>query len=76
MTTMNISLPEDLKAFVDSESKARGYMSSSEYIRGLIRNQQDIARLKQMIDDGEASGDERPADDAYFAELRARIEKV
>jgi antitoxin ParD1/3/4 len=35
--TMNISLTEDLKSFVDSRIKARGYSSGSEYMRDLVR---------------------------------------
>ena len=33
MTTMNISLPENLKGFVDSQVQIGGYSTSSEYIR-------------------------------------------
>ena len=39
MSTMNISLPEELKDFVDSQVK-RGYGTSSEYVRELIRKDQ------------------------------------
>ena len=38
MQTMNISLPEPLKAFVDSQIAAGRYSSVSEYVRGLIRD--------------------------------------
>jgi antitoxin ParD1/3/4 len=45
MSTLNISLPQDLKAVVDREVKRGGFASHSEYIRALIRNeQQRIAR--------------------------------
>ncbi len=37
MSTMNISLPETLKAFVDDQIAERGYGTSSEYVRVLIR---------------------------------------
>ncbi|MEW6627225.1 MAG: type II toxin-antitoxin system ParD family antitoxin, partial [Pseudomonadota bacterium] len=33
MSTMNISLPETLKAFVDEQVVGRGYGTSSEYVR-------------------------------------------
>lgn len=39
--TMNISLTEDLKFFVDARIKARGYSSASEYVRDLIRRDQE-----------------------------------
>ena len=43
--TMNISLSDDLKAFVDTRVKSKGYSSSSEYVRDLLRR--DEERLKE-----------------------------
>ena len=40
MTTMNISLPEDMKAFIDAQLNREGYASASEYLRNLIRDAQ------------------------------------
>jgi Arc/MetJ-type ribon-helix-helix transcriptional regulator len=37
MGTMNISLPDSLKAFVDEQVSQRGYGTSREYVRELIR---------------------------------------
>lgn len=36
MTTMNISLPDSLKDFVDEQVNQRGYGTSSEFVRELI----------------------------------------
>ena len=66
MSTMNISLPETLKSFVDSQVATRGYGTSSEYVRELIRKDQDVQRLRQMILDGAASPIIGEANDAYF----------
>ncbi len=52
MTTMNISLPDDMKAFVDQQVRARGYMSSSEYIRDLVRRAKDIDDFRALIQEG------------------------
>ena len=41
MSTMNISLPDTLKSFVDDQVKSGGYGTSSEYVRELIRKDQD-----------------------------------
>ena len=41
MTTMNVSLPEELKAFVDAQAERGGYGSTSEFVRDLIRREQD-----------------------------------
>jgi antitoxin ParD1/3/4 len=40
MTTMNISLPEDMKAFIEFQMSQEGYASASEYLRALIRDDQ------------------------------------
>ena len=37
MSTMNISLPDTLKSFVDEQVSQRGFGTSSEYVRELIR---------------------------------------
>lgn len=71
MSTMNISLPEELKDFVDEQVK-RGYGTSSEYVRELIRNDQDQLRLRELLLAGAASSPTAPADAAYFKRLRNR----
>ncbi|MEY3600906.1 MAG: Antitoxin ParD4 [Armatimonadota bacterium] len=37
MTTMNVSLPEKLKVYVNGPVESGGYGTASEYVRGLIR---------------------------------------
>lgn len=70
MATMNISLPDELKQFIDSQVSEHGYGSSSEYLRDLIRKQRDVERLRNMLLEGANSGPGREVDDAFFAELR------
>ena len=73
MTTMNISLPEALKDFVDDQVGARGYSTSSEYVRELIRKDRDRQRLRGLLLEGAASPREAEADSGYFDRLRARV---
>ena len=40
MTTMNISLPDEIKAFVEAQLAQNGFASASEYLRALIRDDQ------------------------------------
>lgn len=40
MTTMNISLPDEMKAFVEAQMSQDGYASASEYFRTLVREAQ------------------------------------
>ena len=69
---MNISLPEMLKAFVDEQVSQRGYGTSSEYVRELIRKDQDRLHLRGLLLAGAASAPAAPADAAYFDALRRR----
>jgi antitoxin ParD1/3/4 len=41
MTTLNISLPESLKTFVEDQVTSGGYSTVSEYVRSLIRDAQE-----------------------------------
>jgi antitoxin ParD1/3/4 len=72
MSTMNISLPESLKAFVDERVAGGGYGASSEYVRQLIRKDLDRQRLRGVLLDGASSTATAAADPAYFASLRRR----
>lgn len=75
MSTMNISLPEALKAFVDKQVSERGYGTSSEYLRELIRKDQDRTRLRGMLVKGAASRPGPEAGPEYFEGLRSSLRK-
>lgn len=49
MTTMNISLPEEMKAFIEAQMEEQGYASASEYLRALIREAQR-RRARQALE--------------------------
>ena len=71
MGTMNISLSESLKSFVDERVSEGGYGISSEYVRELIRKDQDRLQLRGLLLAGAASSPAAtPADSSYFEELR------
>jgi antitoxin ParD1/3/4 len=73
MSTMNISLPETMKSFVDDQVNKRGYSTSSEYVRELIRKDQDRQNLRGLLLAGAASAPATPADTDYFESLRDRV---
>ncbi|MEA3276884.1 MAG: type II toxin-antitoxin system ParD family antitoxin [Pseudomonadota bacterium] len=73
MSTMNISLPDSLKAYVDEQVAGRGFGTSSEYVRELIRKDQDRQNLRALLLDGAGSAPTAPADKAYFDALRGRV---
>lgn len=76
MSTMNISLPDALKSFVDEQVSQRGYGTSSEYVRELIRRDQDRQQLRGLLLEGAASAPTAPASSAYFEELRAQVRQA
>jgi antitoxin ParD1/3/4 len=71
MSTMNISLPEQLKAYVDEQVSTRGYGTSSEYLRELIRADMDRQRLRALLLDGAASPLISGSSTSALEELRA-----
>lgn len=50
MTTLNISLPEDLRAVVDAQVSSGRYSTHSEYLRTLIRQDQDRLARQRLED--------------------------
>ena len=76
---MNISLTDDLKAFVDARIPARGYNSASEYVRDLVRRDEERAseeRFKALIQAGLDSPVDPRSWEEHRAELHVRIESA
>jgi antitoxin ParD1/3/4 len=73
MSTMNISLPDSLKAFVSKRIKSGRYGTSSEYLRELIRKDQERLDLRQLLLEGLRSPPVGPANKAYWASKRRQI---
>ena len=74
-TTMSFALPEALRSYIDERVQSGEYGNTSEYLRELIRrDQQTMAerRLRELIADGLASGEARPATDDVIDELHQR----
>lgn len=76
MATMNISLPDPLKAFVEAQVEGRGYGTNSEFVRELIRHEQARHELREMVVGGMTSGDGSTANSDYFERLRHRARGV
>ena len=76
MSTMNISLPEALRAFVDEQVRERGYGTSSEYVRDLLRRERDRIELRRTLLEAAASPPGEPIEPSYFDGLRAQVRRV
>jgi antitoxin ParD1/3/4 len=74
-TTMSFALPDELRRYIDDRVRSGEYGNTSEYLRELIRrDQQHVAerRLRDLIADGLESGDGRPATADVIDEIRQR----
>ena len=76
-TTMNISLPEELKEFARRRAAEKAYSNPSDYVRALIREDQKRSqeeRLEALLLEGLASGEAEALDlEAIRREVRERL---
>ena len=77
MATMIVSLPDAMKAWVERQAEDGRYGDASDYIRDLIRRDQErekaIAEMRAFVAEGIASGPGEPFDrEAFRAERRAQ----
>ena len=76
MASMNISLPEPMREWVEQQTKGGRYDTASEYVRDLIRHDQDraakIANMQRLVDEALASGLSDKTLDEIFDEARER----
>lgn len=77
MATMNISLPDAMKDWAETQAESGRYANASDYVRDLIRRDQDrvgkIARLQALITEGVASKDSGPLDvEGFLAKKNKR----
>jgi antitoxin ParD1/3/4 len=76
METMNISLPEPLKDFVEQQVVQGGYGTASEYVRALIRDDQKRKaeeRLEALLLQGLDSGDAKEMTKKEWAAMRRTV---
>ena len=73
--TMSFALPESMRDYIDERVRSGDYGNTSEYLRDLIRqDQQEQAarRLRDLITDGLESGPAVPLTKRRVAGLRER----
>jgi putative addiction module CopG family antidote len=78
MTTVTISLPDSLRAFVDAQLASKGYGNVSEYFRSLLRDAQakeEDARLEALLLEGLASK-RIPLDDDFRKRLEFKTDQI
>jgi antitoxin ParD1/3/4 len=60
MATMNVSLPDGMKEWVEQQSRSDGYSNASDYVRDLIRQDRErtlrIGHMQKQVNEGIGSG--------------------
>lgn len=75
MATMNISLPDQMREWVEAQAKSGRYGNASDYMRDLIRHDQEremkIAHMQKLVDEARAGGLSKLS----FAEMKAEARR-
>jgi antitoxin ParD1/3/4 len=77
MATMNVSIPDPMKAWVEERTRGGSFSNTSDYVRHLIRRDQErsqaVAQLQAAITEGLESGEPRPFEaSAFKARMRSK----
>ena len=76
MTSLNISLPQTMKDFVEGQLDASGFSTPSEYIRSLIREDQKRwaeDKLEALLLEGLNSGEQIEITPEYCERKRKQL---
>ena len=75
MATMNISLPDPMKEWVENQTSTGRFSNTSDVVRDLVRREQErqaaIAELQALIKEGDDSG----LTDATLEDIRAEVKQ-
>ena len=72
---MSFALPSGMRDYIDERVRSGTYGNTSEYLRDLIRRDQEEQarqRLRGLVEEGLASGPGRPLKPADWADLRKK----
>lgn len=77
MATMNISLPDPMRDWIQTQIQDGKYSSSSDYVRDLIRRDQEVRQQQQILQDaiteGLKSGISNRSMEELLKEAQARL---
>jgi antitoxin ParD1/3/4 len=73
LTTMNISLPEGLRAFIAKQVRQGGYTSASEYLRHLVRTAQETVEIETKLLAALEQGRPLRIDERYWRDKDSRV---
>ena len=74
MATMNVSLPDPMRSWVEAQTKDGRYSNVSDYVRDLIRKeqvrQQAVDEIQTLVDEGTEGGEPRDFEMGAFIERK------
>ncbi|MCC7142210.1 MAG: type II toxin-antitoxin system ParD family antitoxin [Candidatus Eisenbacteria bacterium] len=76
MTNLNVSLPEPMRSWIEAQVAGGRYGNASEYVRELIRRDQERQaeeRLDQLLLEGLSSGPATPMTPEDWADIRKQV---
>jgi len=79
MASLNVNMPKDLREFVDRRTDKGGFGTPTEYVRHLIRKDQDEEgerELERLLLEGLKSGNARGDVKRLFKRLHARVDEL
>jgi antitoxin ParD1/3/4 len=80
MATMNISLPQQMKEWVEAQTEDGRYANASDFVRDMIRREQEkvekIAKLRELVEEARESGYTTIRRDEFLAELKERARNM
>ncbi|HTH79311.1 MAG TPA: type II toxin-antitoxin system ParD family antitoxin [Ramlibacter sp.] len=74
-TTMSFALPDEMRSYIDLRVRSGEYGNTSEYMRDLVRRDQEEQakkRLRELVEEGLRSGPGRTFTPQVAAELKKR----
>lgn len=75
MATMNVSLPDEMKNWVEGQAQTGRYSNASDYVRDLIRHDQErkdkIAHMQTLVTEALECGEGKKSMSDILAEARS-----
>ena len=74
-TTLEQALPPPLREYVEQRVRDGSYADTAEYLRDLVRRDREdqaLRRLRELIEEGLASGPATPLTEGEIESIRAR----
>ena len=76
MSTLQLSLPDEVKLFVDEQVARGGFGNADEYLCALLRREKETGvrdHLRALLQAGLDSGEPLEVDDAFWQEREAAL---